>query len=544
MGGNQAPVNDDNDLPVDGNPCTNDLCMNGTPQHSNVGATMSCGPNLMCDGMGMCVGCITASNCPMPPNDCQNRVCTDGSCGFTNVAMDTPVAAADQTPGDCKEVRCNGQGGTKTDIDGNDLPVDGNVCTEDLCSVTGTPSNPPFAAGTTCTGPNNAVQCNAAGMCVQCLNDGDCPGPSTECHIAKCTSGVCGFFDPPDGMQTETQPMGDCKTQLCNGLGGFRDVANDNDAPANPSECALSMCMGGASMITNRPHGTSCTQNNGRTCDGAGVCGTTFSVVRLNGPLSSGIAASITIEERKLDGTVVGTTNLPTEPSGDNLAIVNSGSASSEGSLSLSGDGRYLIMAGYNAAVGTASVASATGINRIVARVDAASPAGINTTTVISQATAFTGNNVRGATSQDGTAFWVSGAGTIATDTPPFNGGIWYVGLGGSSPSPVQITMPTATQPNNTRWLHIFGGQLYATASSGSFFSVFPVGTGLPTTAGQTAATPNGLPIATASPFSFVFFDLDPNVAGFDTLYISDDGNATFQGIEKWTLRERGRDQP
>ena len=27
-------------------------------------------------------------------------------------------------------------------------------------------------------------------------------------------------------------------------------------------------------------------------------------------------------------------------------------------------------------------------------------------------------------------------------------------------------------------------------------------------------------------------------VPGFDTLYISDDGNGTFQGIEKWTLAQ------
>jgi hypothetical protein len=203
----------------------------------------------------------------------------------------------------------------------------------------------------------------------------------------------------------------------------------------------------------------------------------------------------------------------------------------------LSGDGRYLIVAGYNAAVGTPSVASTATIPRIVGRIDAASPANVNTTTTISQTTAFTTNNVRGATSQDGTGFWVSGAGT---GSPTFNGGVWYVGLGGANPAPTQITMAVSTQPTNTRWLHIFGGQLYGSASNGSFFSVFSVGSGLPTTGGQTATVATGLPTATASPFSFVFFDRDSNVDGFDTLYISDDGNGTFQGIEKWTLPATG----
>ena len=287
-------------------------------------------------------------------------------------------------------------------------------------------------------------------------------------------------------------------------------------------------CSVGNVTLTPKAHGTACTVG-GLTCNGSGVCGTTFSVLRLNGA----------VELRHLDddrGAQDSTEpwwarpNLPITASGSNLAIVNSGSASSEGSLSLSGDGRYLIVAGYNAAVGTASVASAALIPRIVGRIDAASPANINTTTTISQTTAFTGNNVRGATSQDGTGFWVSGAGSNATGTPPNDGGVWWISLGGTM-GPIQLN----TAQTNTRWLHIIGGQLYGSSNNTPNANVFTIGTGLPTTSGAAINSLPGMPANGPSPFSFVLFDRDSN-GTFDTMYVSDDGNAANQGVQKWTF--------
>ena len=45
-------------------------------------------------------------------------------------------------------------------------------------------------------------------------------------------------------------------------------------------------------------------------------------------------------------------------PSTGSSALVNSGTASSEGQLSLSANGQYLVFAGYNVAAGTTKVAS------------------------------------------------------------------------------------------------------------------------------------------------------------------------------------------
>ena len=539
MGGATTAVVDDTDVPIDGNACTSDVCTAGTQSNPNLAQGTACGPNLMCDGSGACVGCVTAADCPLPPNACQTRVCTSNTCGFNNVAADTLVTLVPL--GDCHRDVCDGNGNVVAQVDDTDKPsTGGNQCLQSVCTA-GVPTTPPFGQGVMCS-QNTGTECDGLGACVQCVNATECPGSDTDCQSRTCTNGLCAISFKAPGTSVPAQVSNDCQRNVCDGAGNTVSMADDTDLP-NTNDCRTPTCVSGVPMTPPKPHGTTCPPNGTQTCDGAGTCITSFNVLRLDGTLSGGVAAAIVLEERTLDGTVIGTTPLPTTASGGNLAIVESGSASSEGSLSLSGDGRYLIVAGYNAAVGTAAVASAPGIDRIVARIDAASPGNVNSTTTISQNVAFTANNLRGATSQDGSGFWLSGAGSGATPAPPtpaFNGGVWWVNLGGSGAT--QITMPTAMQPTNTRWLHIFGGQLYATASNGTapanFFSVFAVGTGLPTTGGQTANLIPGLPTATASPFSFVFFDRDSMVNGFDTLYISDDGNSTFQGIEKWTLAQ------
>jgi hypothetical protein len=271
----------------------------------------------------------------------------------------------------------------------------------------------------------------------------------------------------------------------------------------------------------------------GLTCDGQTTCQTTFSIVRLgaDAPTATALtsaAAPVTIEERKLDGvTVVRNTPLPTMAAGNNVIFTNSGSAASEGSLSLSGNGRYLILAGYNAAPATLAVASAAGVNRVVARVDAAGT--VDTSTQITQTAAFTLANVRSATSNDGLSFWVSGQGA---GSPTFNGGVWWIPLGPGT-SPTQIMM--SPQPVNTRWVHVIGGQLYVSAAASTFNSVYTVGTGLPTTSGQSATALPGMPTAGQSPYSYVFLNRTGG-SGFDLLYISDDGNSANQGIQKWTF--------
>src|SRR5581483_1677628 len=156
--------------PVDNNACTSDVCTAGAPSNPPVASGTSCGGGSICDGQGACVACVTAATCPGTDTECHTRTCTGGVCGVHNVTAGTPVIT--QTSGDCKKSQCDGLGAIAAVADDTDKPVDGNACTQDVCT-SGAPSNPPVAAGTSC-GTN--LLCNGAGACVGCLTAADCPG--------------------------------------------------------------------------------------------------------------------------------------------------------------------------------------------------------------------------------------------------------------------------------------------------------------------------------------------------------------------------------
>jgi hypothetical protein len=132
----------------------------------------------------------------------------------------------------------------------------------------------------------------------------------------------------------------------------------------------------------------------------------------------------------------------------------------------------------------------------------------------------MTAGNVRGAVSTDGTVLWLSTSGL----------GVNFVPRGAS------LGTEILTSPGNVRALGIFQGQLYGTSGSGTFTNVFTIGTGIPTMSGQTSTSLPGFPTTGASPYSFVAFDLDANVAGIDTIYVADDrAIASGGGLQKWT---------
>lgn len=220
----------------------------------------------------------------------------------------------------------------------------------------------------------------------------------------------------------------------------------------------------------------------------------------------SSAATAVFLDEYTPTGTFVQSVPLPTTVSGSQLRLVASGTSTSEGILSRSADGQYLIATGYDAAPGTAGVTASatTTTKRVIARIDPGKA--VNTTTGL---TAFSASNIRGATSSDGTAFWATGANT----------GIVYAPLGMDSTT-------VSTSVTNTRTAGIFGGQLYVSSGSGTntFRGVSAVGTGLPTTAGSTTVRLPGLTDTTnPSTYGFFFADLDAGVAGADTLYVADD---------------------
>ncbi|HKS26160.1 MAG TPA: lamin tail domain-containing protein [Thermoanaerobaculia bacterium] len=232
-----------------------------------------------------------------------------------------------------------------------------------------------------------------------------------------------------------------------------------------------------------------------------------------SGSALAGTATAVFVDEYTQAGVLVQSVALPTTTVGAQHALTSSGTSSAEGMMTRSNDGRYLILPGYDAALG-AAVASAAS-NRVIGRVDSAG--------AIDTSTFETGSagNIRGATSTNGTTLWY-GASNNGYRSTTF----------GSSAASTQLNS-TLT---NARTINVFSGQLYCGASTGTntFRGVSTIGTGTPTTTGQTITRLPGLTdAANPSTYNFFFADLSAGVAGLDTLYIADDSTNT---IQKWSF--------
>lgn len=202
-------------------------------------------------------------------------------------------------------------------------------------------------------------------------------------------------------------------------------------------------------------------------------------------------------------------------PSTGTNALVVSGSASSEGFLSLSADKKQLVFGGYAKALPNTTAlsgATASSINRGIGMVGSG---GLTSYSMVATSTTFfTGSNIRGAAAADHLNCWATG-GSQGTN---------YFGSA-SAPVTVQNTK------TNLRAVNIFNGQLYCSSQVASGtpadIGVYSVGTGTPLTNGQMIATV--INTGTGSqPAQFYF-----NTAG-TICYVADQRNTANGGIQKW----------
>jgi hypothetical protein len=291
------------------------------------------------------------------------------------------------------------------------------------------------------------------------------------------------------------------------------------------SNTALDMAVAAPDMtVDTTPDMTADTPDMVQTGDmvTAPVAPTEFSVVRIgtgNGGLNNDATAAF-IERRKIsDGTLVGAAlALPTAVNGANKQLTLSGLATVEGQLSRSADGRYLLIAGYaaNPGVNNISTSSSTTYNRVVGRIDAAG--NINTSTA---SAAYNGQAVRGATSTDGNAIWISS-----------DAGIGYTTLGSTA-------MPTSLSTVVSRAIDIFGAangrQLYISSAGGGNLGVNTVGTGTPMTTATVTRLMGFTDTNSPSSVGYVGFDRDNNGA-IDQLYVADDRTVAGGGVQRWKL--------
>jgi hypothetical protein len=105
----------------------------------------------VCNGMGACVGCVSAAQCPPSTTKCVVPVCTSGEvCATTSAALDTT---------------CNDHGGKLCNGMGQCV-----VCTSDNASA--------------CTG--TTLYCGSKGTCVACLTNAQCGALAPNCSNGTC----------------------------------------------------------------------------------------------------------------------------------------------------------------------------------------------------------------------------------------------------------------------------------------------------------------------------------------------------------------------
>lgn len=220
-------------------------------------------------------------------------------------------------------------------------------------------------------------------------------------------------------------------------------------------------------------------------------------------------ATAVTLQRRLIStGILVSSLPMPIAASGANQPFTLGGTASADGSLTLSTNRRTLALAGYAATPGTASVQTTTSA-RIVGLVNAAAFTGgaIDTSTVLT--TLFPNNPPRTAVS-DGTNVWVAGG----------SGGIFRTTVGSTS-TPINI----ATAPSTGRVLGIFGGNLFLSTGSPPT-GVLQVGTGLPLVSTTTTSV-----VAVGSPYGLAFFDVSTE-PGDDLLYVADESAGLLRFVK------------
>lgn len=220
-------------------------------------------------------------------------------------------------------------------------------------------------------------------------------------------------------------------------------------------------------------------------------------------PMTAGAAQPVFLDEYDPCGTFVRTIPMPVTASGTNrrLTLPPASGDWTEGFISRSEDGQYLALGGYDAAPGTASVTSSTSsaVNRVVGVINAS--ANVNTSTVFNSR--FSTVSIRSAVT-DGTNIWSAGG----------NGGIVYTTVGSSS----NILLTSTTG----RCLNIYDGQLYAT-STATNLRMARVGSGLPTTTGQTMTNLPGYATTGGNPLQFFMVRLNSSDT-VNMLYIADNG--------------------
>lgn len=235
----------------------------------------------------------------------------------------------------------------------------------------------------------------------------------------------------------------------------------------------------------------------------------------LTPPALNAVAHAVTLREFAV-GTGFTANNLAINSGSTGTRLTMSGSATTEGQMNLTEDGRYLTFAGYDAVQGQPgtivsppnSIATTTtaNVNRVVGRV-----AFDQTTDLYRITDAFSTNNVRSATSTNGATFAVAGSGSSTRGLDPSLG--------------TTTTVISSNVGNSRVARYDLGGRLFVSSASGAFQGISEI------TGGAMVALP-GFPTASGpSPQDFEF-------VSSSLLYVADDRTPAngVAGLQRWAF--------
>jgi len=262
---------------------------------------------------------------------------------------------------------------------------------------------------------------------------------------------------------------------------------------------------------------------------------------------ADGVPTPISLEEFTTAGQFVLTDTLATTDNGANLGLVGEYGSSSEANIQLSGDDRYLTIAGYGATASFGNIGAPSGgysnangvalaqstsanVPRVFAVIGSNGVA--NSSTVMNDI--YSTNNPRSFYTANGSVLYLSGQGSSTADQGIFRttAGTNTVS-GGTAPTPIYTAF-------DTRVIQGYGSNLYYSQDKKNKSTGVFMYTGFPTTA--TTATQiisgnNGLSggsLVNYSPDDFFF-------ANSTVMYVADtgipkSGGTGDGGIQKWVF--------
>jgi hypothetical protein len=197
--GNEIIQLDNTNVRRDGDFCTEDLCVEGTPVNKLGKAGVQCGTNanVQCTETGVCQGCTVNTDCGTD-SECTTWTCENSICIKNLQPIGKEIANA--VKGDCKKNLCNAIGESPDTFAADDAPSDEDPCTADYCASNGEILHDIVAEGTSC---GDCLACSADGLCKPCdlatsaCSMGACvPKPqkcaaNSECASAYCVDGYC-----------------------------------------------------------------------------------------------------------------------------------------------------------------------------------------------------------------------------------------------------------------------------------------------------------------------------------------------------------------